>query len=133
MDTSLLDVLSNVIEVALEGKQEPFELIKSFGEYVYMTRRRRSIKAITKVLSKCYKRLFKSYCKETEIGEQQLTKLLACTTIENALNFYKRDLLTIDKMLGEYEIYLMSGNQLDFLLLNRRKDSELYDYRELWK
>lgn len=129
MAKEIQEVLSTLIEDALSGDSLTFEFITSVPEFIQFRYRSWSLKSIIRILSSCSKRMFKSYCKAIESGDEQPTKLLACATIERAVDFYKRDLLTIDQMLGEYEAYLMTGNQLDFILFRQRKEHKLWDHR----
>lgn len=129
MAKDLKDIISDLIEEALSGEPTTFEFIKSVPEFIRFRYRSYSLKNIIKILSSCSKRLFKSYCAAIEAGDEQSTKLLACATIDKAVEFYTRERLTIDQMLGEYEAYLMTGNQLDFVLFRQRKESKMWDHR----
>lgn len=114
---------------AESGEHVEFKLLTTWREYFLARAQRRSLKIVIKSLRRARTKLLNTYCKEVREGRPHYTKLLVCNVLDNTVAFYTEDLITIEEMLREFELFLFSGNFLDFVILGIRRDSEYWDHR----
>ena len=105
-------VLLAIIQQAEEGKSLVFQQIKSWREFKYYYRLRKSTKVVIKVLKASADKVFKGYCKDVTSGISDVTQLLAYNELLDIQDFYEKDLKTLEDMLKEYDDYLGQGNFL---------------------
>lgn len=129
MDNEIQQIISDLIATSLTEDQIPFSFVRSLTEYFILRKRRKTLKAVSKVLKSCSERLFEQYCETIGESNQNYTQLLACVTLDSTYQYYKTDYDTVDAMLGEYEIYLMCHGFIDILLFRKRPERNLWDYR----
>ena len=129
MDNEIQQIISDLIQTSLTEDQIPFCFIRSLTEYFILRKRRKTLKAVSKVLKSCSDRLLEQYCATIGTSNQNYTQLVACATLESTYQYYKTDYDTVDAMLGEYEIYLMCQGFMDILLFRKRPERNLWDYR----
>jgi hypothetical protein len=113
-------VLSAILEQATEGESSEFRFITSWADFKECFISYKSTKVVIKILKKASKRLFKTYCKDVISGISDITKLLAYSQLDDVIDYYKKELKTLDDMLNEYEDYLRSGNILYALMGGER-------------
>ncbi len=118
-ETTLL--IQDIINKALEGKAHPFRDILYWSEFRYYKGWVRSAKILIKILTSSANKLFKEYCKDVIAGISDITKLLAYEQLLDIMDFYKKDLDTVQAMLIEYEDYLGEGNFWYSFLGGRRE------------
>jgi hypothetical protein len=129
LDKQNKDLLFNLIERS-KADHTTFEFIRSWREYTTLRISRRFTKTIIKSLRSAINKLFKDYCKEVSSGGAQFNKLLAYSTLQDALRFYEEELSIITGMLDEYVAYLSSGHLINsFLFLKQRPEDQLWDHR----
>ena len=120
-DTTLL--IYEILNKALEGDALPFKLITCWNEFLYYSRWSRSTKIVIRTLKNAANKLFKEYCKDVIAGISDITKLLAYTQLLDAAAFYENDLVTVQKMLDEYDDYCGNwGNFWQQVLLREERD-----------
>lgn len=131
MEMRMPEVLMELVDYADKGEHIPFELISSWTEYLFIYKKLKALKSIIKILSSGSDALLKLYCKDVENLQGDLTALLVSKALAETIEFYKEDVKTVNHMLDEYEIYLLSGNLLNF---GNRHEDDLWDHREadLW-
>ena len=120
-DQETTQLITNIINKALEGKAQPFRSILYWSEYRYYHRCIRSTKLIIRTLQVSAANLFKDYCQDVIDGISDVTKLLAYQQLLGIIAFYKNDLSTIQSMMLEYEDYLGEGNFWYSILGGRRE------------
>lgn len=128
----MLDTQKLIHELILHAESEEpleFRFIRTWSEYRTLRKSRKAMKALLKVLRQSTENLLETYCNEIEIGTAAVHKLLACRILVQTINYYERDYETLDTMLGEYELYLVSGNLFDFVWYGGRPEKKLWDYR----
>lgn len=102
----------NIINQAQEGKFIKFQYIGSWKEFIYYLRQKQSTKLIIKALKISAKKLFTDYCRNVIAGISDVNKLLAYTKMLDIIDFYKKDLDTLNQMLDDYDTYLGDGHFL---------------------
>ena len=113
-------VLLAIIQQAEEGKSLIFQQIKSWQEFRYYCRLKKSTKVVIKVLKTSADNVFKGYCKDVTSGISDITQLLAYNELLAIQDFYEKDLKTLEDMLKEYDDYLGQGNFLYSILGGER-------------
>ena len=131
MGAQLPELLIELVERADAGDHVQFELIQSWEEYILTYRKLRALQTVIKVLKTGSEKLLKLYCKDVKAGQADLNALLISQALADTINFYKEEFKIVHDMLDEYELYLLSGNLLNF---GSRKEDTLWDHREasLW-
>lgn len=131
MDAQIPKILIELVERADTGDHIQFELIQSWEEYIRTYRKLRALQTVIKVLKTGSEKLFKFYCKDVKAGQADFNALLISQALVDTINFYKEELKVVHNMVDEYELYLLSGNLLNF---GSRKEDTLWDHREagLW-
>ena len=99
-------LVHDIISKAVEGQAMPFRPIKHWTEFRYYVGVRRSTKLIIGTLRNSADKLFKEYCNNVVDGTSDVTKLLAYSQILDVKAFYENELITIKKMLDDYDEYL---------------------------
>ena len=120
-DTEATQIIQDIINKAIEGRQHPFRSILYWSEFRYYKGWVRSTKIVLKTLNFAADNLFKEYCKDVIAGISDITKLLAYSQLQDIMAFYKKDLDTVQSMLLEYEDYLGEGNFWYSFLGGRRE------------
>lgn len=120
-DTILL--IYEILNKALEGDALPFKLITCWNEFLYYSRWSRSTKIVIRTLKNAANKLFKEYCQDVIAGISDITKLLAYQQLLEVTAFYENDLVTVRKMLDEYDDYCGDwGNFWRQLFLREERD-----------
>ena len=130
--TDTQTLLMDLITHASSAEPMEFELVCSLHEYFTIRQRRRALKSVLKLLKASQKNLFNSYCVEVEHGTASTSKLITCVVLDTTIAFYENEYCTIDTMIGEYEIYLITGNLFDFVLYGGRPEHKLFDHRRFF-
>lgn len=123
-------MLANEIRYTKTEPHLTFRFLTSWSEYKYLRKKRKRIKLFLKMLKSCTKRLFKNYCKAILKGEDQITKLLAFSQLQQVCEYYDVELSTITEMIWEYEAYLMDCNYIYALSGKTRAPEDMRDFRE---
>lgn len=100
------DILVSILERAQQGDFIEFKYITSWHEFRFRSKQHTATKIVIKTLKSAGKRLFKAYCDEVIAGVSDINKLIAYTQLLEAINFYQADLVTLKKMVDEYDSYL---------------------------
>lgn len=115
-------LVHDIITKAVEGKAQPFRPIKCWTEFRYYVGVSRSTKLIIGTLRNSADKLFKEYCSNVANGTSDVTKLLAYSQILDVKAFYENELITIKKMLDDYDNYLGDwGNFFDAIFGGERE------------
>ena len=102
----ITDILECILERAQQGDSIEFKYITSWREFSFRSKQRKATEIVIKTLRAAGKRLFKAYCNEVIAGVSAINKLIAYTQLLEAISFYQADLVTLKKMLDEYDEYL---------------------------
>lgn len=119
--TDTKQLVLDIIEQAQEGKSIEFQPIMSWREFKYYRQLGISTKLIIKTLKVSSNKVFKKYCKAVTIGISDVKQLLAYVRLLDILDFYQKDLNTIQQMLDDYNEYLCKGNFWYSFLGGRRE------------
>lgn len=103
-------ILLAIIQQAEEGKSVNFQKIKSWREFKYFYRLRKSTKVVIKVLNSSADNVFKGYCEKVITGISDVTQLLAYSELQDIRDFYEKDLQTLEDMLNDYLVYINQGH-----------------------
>ena len=103
-------ILLAIIQHVEEGKSITFNYIKTWQEFIYYFKLRKSTKAIIKILTFAADQIFKDYCKNVIAGISEVNQLIAYTELQEIRSFYEKDLQTITDMINEYDDYLGHGH-----------------------
>lgn len=128
-DTEAQQLLLEIIEYAQEAKPSEFHLIVNWEDYKYYCGKARSYKLLVKGLNKSANRLFKKYCKSVTVGISNFTTLLAYQRLIQTLEFYQKELATVQDMIDEYITYLFDGNLFWSFIGFQRPDKDMRDFR----
>jgi hypothetical protein len=113
-------ILEEILAQAEAGQSTEFRFITSWADFKACNRNYKANKIIIHMLKQSSKRLFKTYCKDVIAGISDVTKLLAYSQLDDIIDYYQKELKTLDDMLNEYEDYLWSGNILYALMGGER-------------
>ena len=121
-DQELTQVIQEIIYKAQEGKSQPFRTILYWSEFCYYRRWVRATKIVIRILRVSANKLFKEYCRDVIAGISDVTKLLAYDQLLGIADFYENEIITVQKMLDDYDEYL--GNFGNFIraLFGERRD-----------
>jgi hypothetical protein len=125
-------IINELLLFAEEGKHTEFRLIKTFSECCSIKKSYKFLKTIDKLLRASADSLLQEHCTDIEAYTSQHYKLLTYTILKNAIEFYEVERRTLELMLGEYEIYLISGNLFDFIWYGGRPEKKLWDHRRFF-
>jgi hypothetical protein len=109
-DNEAQQLLLEILSQAEEGKFTEFHLITSWAEFKFYWRSSLSTRLIIRTLEKAANNLFKAYCKKVATGSADVSELLAYSELQEVIAFYTKDLVTIRRMLDEYDEYLGHGH-----------------------
>lgn len=127
--TETQQLISKIIDHALEGNYTEFTFLRSWSDYKYYKNKRRSFNYAAHMLQGSANRIFKAYCKSVKEGTANFNKLLVYQQLQNTVAFYKKEVETFTEMLYEYDAYLLEGHYLAALLGEIRADKDLVDFR----
>jgi succinylglutamate desuccinylase len=113
-------VLEEILAQAEAGQSTEFRFIISLADFKSCFMMYKANKLIIKMLKQASKRLFKTYCKDVTSGISDVTKLLAYSQLDDVIDYYKKEVKTIEDMIYEYEDYLAHGNLFYALLGGER-------------
>ena len=116
-------LLLAILDHAHEDPPLKFTYILSWDEYNYFQGFEKSARIVIKVLKSTADKLMKEYCKDVIAGISDMTQLLAYSEIVEVTEFYENELITVTKMLDEYNDYLWHGNFL-YAFLGGRRDEQ---------
>lgn len=108
--TDTQQFLLELIEYAETAKPTEFQLIKTWEESRFYIKKYRGNKLIIKALQQSANELFKTYCRELQTTDADLTKLLAYRHLIDIQIFYVKEGFILKRMLDEYDEYLDQGN-----------------------
>ena len=128
-------VFEELVKKALKGKQSDFEFIRTYEMCKVARYYKISVKKVSKVFKTLYKKLMKTYAKDTMVDEQKLEMLMSIKQFEICYRYYEKECEIAKDMLDEYYVYLTNGHMFDQLVMNGvRSDDDCVDYRKLpWK
>ena len=129
MDAQTKKIIVDLINHAESGQKVPFRLLRTWREYRITKNDYKRTKVIIKNLYYINNLLFKRYRDGIPEHTAPFTNLLACQTLQGAIDFYKGELKTLSSIIEEYECYLLLGNFLDFIFYGKRPEHKLKDYR----
>lgn len=113
-------VLEEILAQAEAGQSTEFRFIISWSDFKSCFMIYKANKLIIRMLTRASKRLFKTYCKDVTSGISDITKLLAYSQLDDVIDYYKKEVKTIEDMIYEYEDYLAHGNLFYALLGGER-------------
>ena len=113
-------VLEEILAKAEAGQSTEFRFIISWSDFKSCFMIYKANKLIIRMLTRASKRLFKTYCKDVTSGISDITKLLAYSQLDDVIDYYKKEVKTIEDMIYEYEDYLAHGNLFYALLGGER-------------
>ena len=120
--TESQEILTALLERA-EGEPSRFRYIESWLDYLYCLDFKKSTKVVIKVLTETSNKLFKAYCQDVIAGISDVTKLLAYDQLLGIADFYENEIITVQKMLDDYDEYLGNfGNFIHALFGERREE-----------
>ena len=125
-------ILNELILQAESGEHLEFRFLRTWKEYRILRRSRKAMKHVIKILQHSTDSLLKAYCEDIELGTTNTSKLLAGKILDKTTQFYQQEYETLDLMLGEYEIYIVSGNLFDFVWYGGRPEKKLWDHRRFF-
>lgn len=120
-DAETEQLILDIITKAQKGQAQPFRSILYWREFRYYTKWVRSTKLVIKTLELSANKLFKEYCQDVIVGISEVVKLLAYSQLLDIIEFYRKDLETVQSMLIEYDDYLGDGNFWYSFLGGRRE------------
>ena len=123
------DIMADLLKKAESGKHRQFQFLQNSFEYSKARKIRRAERLLVASIRKSAKKLFKKYCKTIPSGEADMFILMAYCTTAKMLGFYEEELNILSDMIHEYEVYLATGNLLDFVFGFQRPIDKLYDHR----
>ena len=126
-DNEAQQILEEILAQAETGQSTEFRFITSWVDFISCFKMYKANKLIVKMLKQSSKRLFKTYCKDVISGISDVTKLLAYNQLDDVIEYYKKELGTLDKMLDEYEEYLWHGNFL-YAFLGGERDNDGFNF-----
>ena len=103
-------LLLEIIERAENRQFTEFRLLISWDEFRTHKQMARANKLIISMLKTSARNLINSYYKNVLIGISDVNELLAWRQLQEIIEFYQKDLETIQKMIDEYDDYLGEGN-----------------------
>lgn len=122
--------IEKLISVALKGKHQEVELLKSLDEYeVGRILRSANIK-VSKTFKKLAKKVLKQYFTEVATGYSSIDTFKVFRTFAICADYYKIEAERVDDCLDEYKTYLSAGHWLDAFLGKERAFEDLYDFRK---
>ena len=98
-------ILEEILAQAENGKLTEFRFITSWADFKACFMMYKANQLIIKMLKQSSNSLFKTYCKDVISGISDVTKLLAYNQLDDVIDYYKKELKTLDDMLNEYEEY----------------------------
>lgn len=116
-------IIQDIITKAQEDRAFPFRTIRHWGEYKYFQRYARSTKIIIKILRVSAKNVFKKYCQDVIAGISDITNLLAYQQLLDIIDFYERELTTIQAMVDDYAEYIGDFGNFVGALFGERRDT----------
>ena len=123
----------NFVAVAAKGKHTKFELIKSLDGWLAA----RVVKRVLKKTIKAFKVVAKSavdlYIEQLDKGDYNIQLFEAAIAYKKYVEFYKKELATMNNMLDEFYCYFFNGHILYTLFGGKRHNYDLIDYRILTK
>jgi hypothetical protein len=124
------NIVSELASFTEAGEHTKFQLLQNWQEYRFTRKVRYSLVVLTKSLLASANKQLRNYCKAVVDETANVFNLIAYMSTIRILNFYLEELKIVEDMLDEYEIYLLAGNWLDFILGLQRPLDKLRDYRE---
>lgn len=125
---SFQEMIEKLLRHAMQGESTKFVQLRFWSEYRYFKDILRSYRVVLNGLTAGAKRLYKSYCKDVELGTDTPSKAAAYKQMLNVLSFYEHEIETISDMLREYKLYLLDGHFINSFLGEYRDDQNLVNY-----
>ena len=110
--------IEKLISVALKGKHQEVELLKSLDEY-----------EVGRILRSANIKVSKTFT-EVATGYSSIDTFKAFRTFVICADYYKIEAERVDDCLDEYKTYLSAGHWLDAFLGKEREFEDLYDFRK---
>lgn len=127
-------MFKRLVETALAGESQPFQLIGSLDEWSAAKFCVRATKKIVKIFKNLEENSAASYVELIKKGKQSAEVLLAHLQFKRCVEFYEKEVATLKDMLKEYRAYVFGGNLMKTLLGFYRAEDDMVDYRTLpWK
>lgn len=127
-DDQVKIVLNALLEHVEKGDHPEFQMLTSWSECFSILKQRRALKRVIKSLQKSQKTLLRQYCKSVIKNENEFTKLLAHSTLQNAINFFKVDFDILSDIINEFDLYA-ADNLLESIFIGR-PEQKRWDHRE---
>jgi hypothetical protein len=108
--TEAQQLLSEILDYAKEGKSIEFHFITSWSEFSFIRKSHKATRLVIKTLKASANKLFKTYCKEVPSGAADFNRLLAFAQLQEVIIFYEKELVTMKRMIDEYDEYLGQGH-----------------------
>ena len=127
-------MFKRLVETALAGESQPFQLIGSLDEWSAAKTCVRATKKVVKLFKSLEGDSAASYVELIKKGKQSAEVLLAHLQFKRCVEFYEKEVATLKDMLKEYRAYVFGGNLMKTLLGFYRAEDDMVDYRTLpWK
>lgn len=115
-ETEAQEMIALLLNKAQENKHTEIRLITTYREFRAVKKQARALRIVLKILQNSANAVLKLYCKEVEVGEQDITKLLAYSQLLDVYAYYARELEIVNEMITEYDKYLDECDYLATLL-----------------
>lgn len=122
--------IEKLISVALKGKHQEVELLKSLDEFEVGRILRSANLKVSKTFKKLAKKVLKQYFAEVATGYSSIDTFKAFRTFAICADYYRIEAERVDDCLSEYIAYLNTGHWLDAFLGKERAFEDLYDFRK---
>jgi hypothetical protein len=117
-------------EKALSGEHTAFEFIRNTAEWGVLCKAKSGLNKVIELYELIRRNIYKTYCKQILVGEQDFNLIYALRQIMECKTFYEDELLIIKDMLSEYDAYLGSGHFMQqFLFGMDRETWHMWDHR----
>lgn len=116
------EIVQVIIERAHERKFTQFRLLENWYDFQECRTQAEATATVIKLLNKSNANLLKSYCKTVIAGVSEFDQIMAYAEIQEVIDFYERELSTLNQMIEEFYNYLSHGNLLYSFLGGNRFD-----------
>lgn len=117
-------------EKALSGEHTKFEYVRNITEWGVLRKAKSGLKKVIELYELIKSSMYKTYCKQVLVGEQDFNLIYSLRQIMECKVFYENELLIVQDMLEEYDAYVGSGHFMDQVLFGRNRETwHMWDHR----
>jgi hypothetical protein len=125
------ELFKALVEKALSEEHNAWEFIKNPIEWSVIHKTKTGLYKIIELFKRVSKNLYKAYCKQVKLNNQDFGMLSALKQYEHCCSFYEQELATVLDMLAEYRAYLCQGHFIEQFIYQRNRESwHLWDHRQ---